>query len=69
MPAWLSAYFSFPSVEARALGISHLDGVAVAGSARIFPQMRVIPMGWAWALWMVQDIHASVLASAPGLQD
>ena len=36
-------------------------GVAVAPSRRVFPQRCVVPMGWTWALSLVQAAHEQIL--------
>ena len=66
MPWWLREYFCLPSVtgaELKSVGIYKLAGRFLADDEIIFPQMAVVPMGWCWALYLVQTAHAAILKS------
>ena len=38
-----------------------VDGVSVAPNCRRCPQLQEVPMGWTWALTLVQAAHESIL--------
>ncbi|CAK0894060.1 unnamed protein product, partial [Prorocentrum cordatum] len=66
-PCWLQPYFGLDCVRASELGVAELDGQAVRGDQILYPLMNVVPMGWKWALFMVQRIHEHVLDGVPEL--
>ncbi len=43
-------------MRAGAVGVTSVDGVAVSPSTRVFPRLRVVPMGWSHALWWCQRV-------------
>eukprot|EP00959_Pyramimonas_sp_CCMP1952_P316644 6627654-Pyramimonas_sp.AAC.1 len=55
------------AVKASEVGIAQLDGQYLAGGTMLYPLMNVVPMGWKWALYIVQRIHEHVLDGVPGL--
>ena len=66
IPPWLSELFSLDAVRAGELGITEVGGTAVDANRRVYPQLRVVPMGWTWALTLVQAAHERILdASSP----
>ncbi|CAK0855451.1 unnamed protein product, partial [Prorocentrum cordatum] len=67
MPAWLQPYFGMDAVKASEVGIAQLDGQYLAGDTMLYPLMNVVPMGWKWALCIVQRIHEHVLDGVPEL--
>ena len=72
MPCDLRTLFSLPSVPAGCLRSwnvpQHLGGEkSVEG--RVFPCLRVVPMGWNWAMWISQRIHSHQCLVATGLSE
>lgn len=60
LPASLRPLFSMPAVPnyfARQLigGAEH--GGLVSDEGWIYPMLRVVPMGWSWAMWLSQRVH------------
>ena len=68
LPQCLRDYFCLPSIRAKDVGISSLDGRRLKGDERLTPRLAVVPMGWSWALYMCQTIHES-LALESGLTE
>eukprot|EP00971_Amphidinium_carterae_P335053 6470705-Amphidinium_carterae.1 len=44
LPRWLCPYFSMPTIKAKSLGVSEVDGRPVTPDTRIIPQVAVAPM-------------------------
>jgi hypothetical protein len=68
----LSSFFCLPSVHVDMLkkwkvGNDVWDGRSVGD--RVFPAMKVMPMGWSWAMWVAQRIHCHVALTATGLPE
>lgn len=60
LPVGLRSLFSMPPVPSqllRQLGVdtSHLPGLDPSGW--VHPMLRVVPMGWSWAMWLSQRVH------------
>ena len=55
--------------EAHLLGLTHLDGGTLEPDAVIYPQLRVVPMGWSWGVSMIQEAHLFTLSGEEGLSD
>ena len=55
VPDSLGKVLALPAVRARHLGLSWLDGLSVGGDTMIQPYLRVLPMGWNWALHFCQS--------------
>ena len=66
LPKPLREVFGLPRVRARDVGVDHIDGVKVVGSAWIVPRLAAVPMGWSHALYICHSIHAE-LAERSGL--
>ena len=64
VPAWVSEYFCLPKVTAKEIGITHFQGHEVDADAGFFPQVAVAPMGWSWAMALVQKAHENLMAKA-----
>jgi len=67
LPVELRPLFSLPAVTASEIGISQVGGMYVGQQTRLYPQLRVVPMGWNWAMWIVQRVHESILLRCPKL--
>ena len=68
LPEELRSYFCFDAVQARSVGITHVDGYPVDGNAWIYPQMNVCPMGWSHALYVCQTAFETIVKETlPGV--
>ncbi|CAK0878156.1 unnamed protein product [Prorocentrum cordatum] len=56
LPIELRRYFVMRPILAGSVGVSSLGGSQVAPAAKLFPRLKVVPMGWSWALWWCQSI-------------
>ncbi|CAK0857930.1 unnamed protein product [Prorocentrum cordatum] len=56
LPIELRRYFVMRPVLAGSVGVSSAGGCLVAPTAKLFPRLKVVPMGWSWALWWCQSI-------------
>ncbi|CAK0838288.1 unnamed protein product [Prorocentrum cordatum] len=64
LPPGLSPYLSLPPASGLRLlqaGIHNVEGVPVLPGDRIFPQSRVVPMGWSWACYFAQSATTSLV--------
>ncbi|CAE7380279.1 gag-pol [Symbiodinium natans] len=68
LPQGLRRYFALPPIPASALPAG-VGVIAESEGELWYPRMKVVPMGWSWAMWIAQRIHqhqASVaLACSP----
>ena len=62
LPPGLRPSFCLPRVRSADLG-GLLSG-ELAGHEWVFPQMKVVPMGWSWSMWVAQRIHQHIAASS-----
>lgn len=51
LPPALQPQFSLRRFRAGAAGITEVGGQAVSAPTYIFPQLKVCPMAWNWALF------------------
>jgi hypothetical protein len=68
----LSSFFCLPSIHVDCLkkwkvGSNLWDGKSV--DDRVYPALKVMPMGWSWAMWVAQRIHCHVALTASGLSE
>ena len=66
LPEGLRGYFCLPSVSASQLGFD-IEGFSI-DDEHIYPALKVVPMGWSWAMWIAQRIHqyqATVALNVP----
>ncbi|CAK0845448.1 unnamed protein product, partial [Prorocentrum cordatum] len=65
LPTWARNYFCLPSLATRMLParLREALGPEVAARPKIAFRVRVVPMGWNWAVHFVQSAHLNVLAS------
>ena len=60
LPEGLRKFFCLPSVSAAQFS-KFLPGRAqnpdLCESNQVFPVLKVVPMGWSWAMWVAQRIH------------
>ena len=70
MPKELQTLFSLPGIPAELLRSwnvpDHLGGDASSGG-ETYPCLRVVPMGWSWAMWIAQRVHTQQCLVASGL--
>ncbi|CAK0873426.1 unnamed protein product [Prorocentrum cordatum] len=69
LPPGLSPYFSLPPVSGLRLlqaGIHNVEGLPVLPGDSIFPQSRVVPMGWSWACYFAQSATTSLVRRFSG---
>ena len=57
LPHELRKYFCLPQVDLRTVAPDHPRCVGTLGPVLIYPAMRVIPMGWNWAMFIAQRVH------------
>ncbi len=74
LPQELRRFFGLRPIEAKYLGVSEVDGIAVKPHQLLTPRLSVVPMGWSWALYLCQKMHErlvlqSGLSSSDRLQD
>ncbi len=67
LPSEFRPYFALPSIRAGDAGVAHTVEGAVASHDRVFPCLRVVPMGWNHALGACQMIHESMVTKLAGL--
>ncbi len=64
LPQQLRGYFGMRPCLAGDLGIGKLQGVDIAAGTRVYPRLKVLPMGWSHALWWCQNIHQRIVIEA-----
>lgn len=64
MPSYLRSYFCLPEIRPSPLAkLASQHGLVVpelqgwTDESSVFPQMKVIPMGWSWAMYFAQRIR------------
>ncbi|CAK0874607.1 unnamed protein product, partial [Prorocentrum cordatum] len=60
--------FALRPVRAGMMGVSVVGAKSVKASALLCPRLRVVPMGWSWAMWWCQWLMERV-AEASGCDD
>ena len=63
LPPGLRGYFALPPVAVHMLPPGLVDPSQVEGGMTR-PRMKVVPMGWSWAMWIAQRIHQHQAAIA-----
>ncbi len=61
----LRSYFSLPGCKAEDVGVTRINGESVKPSMIIYPQLKVVPMGWSHALWICQVAHQFIVDRNP----
>eukprot|EP00913_Durusdinium_trenchii_P006886 g6477.t1 len=69
LPSELQSLFCLPALAKSALQDWNIDMATVDCDAEgwTFPTLRVIPMGWSWAMWVAQRVHTHLCIEAGGL--
>ena len=67
LPSYLHPFFSLPPIRPRLLRhrIPELRGLEHLGE--VYPQMKVVPMGWSWAMFFAQRIHQHQVMIGTGI--
>ncbi|CAK0897361.1 unnamed protein product, partial [Prorocentrum cordatum] len=60
-PDYMVPWFGMRPLRARQLGVMVVDGLAVSEGAWVCPCLRVLPMGFAWAMRWTQQAHRELL--------
>ena len=68
MPEELRRFFGLRPVRAGKLGLEQLGGEALGPEEWLHPVVKVVPMGWSWALWWCQSVHEKI-AERGGLEE
>lgn len=63
LPSEFRDLFGMKPVQAREISLTSLGGRALSGRELVFPVFKVVPMGWAQALWLCQRCHEVVVDS------
>ena len=69
LPVQLRGYFGMRHCLAGDLGISKLHGVDITAGSRVYPRLKVLPMGWSHALWWCQNIHQRIVMEAGAFRE
>ncbi|CAE7247208.1 unnamed protein product [Symbiodinium sp. CCMP2592] len=64
IPDDLARMFTLPAIEAGRLGITSVDGNACGTKTLIVPYLKVLPMGWNWALHICQQVLLNAIDHA-----
>ena len=64
MPEELRKYFGLKPVRAGSLGLEEIGGRALHPDEWVYPVVKVVPMGWSWALWWCQSVHEKIAERA-----
>lgn len=70
LPEPLRAYFCLPPVSWSSMKDLMQDDAAFRvpdHEGWLWPQLRVIPMGWNWAMWIAQRVHQHISLKASNL--
>ena len=61
LPEFMVGWFALRPICAGAVGLRAVQGSAVRDSDRVYPCLRVLPMGFSWALHWTQQAHRLLL--------
>ncbi|CAK0875001.1 unnamed protein product, partial [Prorocentrum cordatum] len=61
VPDYMVPWFGMRPLRARQLGVKVVDGLAVSEGSWVYPCLRVLPMGFAWAMRWTQQAHRELL--------
>lgn len=64
MPESLRPWFGLQRVRAAALGVAEVGDHKLTGDEWVHPRVKIIPMGWTWALWWCQRINERICERA-----
>lgn len=63
LPTELRPFFTMRGVAAGEVGVSESGKIAVTPGQKIYPRLKVLPMGWSHALWWCQVIHQRIVST------
>eukprot|EP00435_Cladocopium_sp_Y103_P060578 s48_g22.t1 len=63
----LQDYFCLAPVRAEDVGVSVAQGKKLKPGDKVFPALKVVPMGWTLALWICQSAHEHVVDAHPAI--
>ena len=61
----LRGFFALPGVRAGDVGCSMVNGKKISETSKIYPCLKVVPMGWTHALWLCQAAHEHIVNLCP----
>ncbi|CAK0801682.1 unnamed protein product [Prorocentrum cordatum] len=61
VPDYMVPWFGMRPLRARQLGVKVVDGLAVSEGSWVYPCLRVLPMGFAWAMRWTKQAHRELL--------
>ena len=70
LPPELQPLFCLPALPLSLVqdwGFPELQRLEGDSEGLIFPMLRVVPMGWSWAMWIAQRVHQHLCLEASGL--
>lgn len=70
LPSSLQSLFCLPSLprsKVAAWGVNSSDLPEASSSGWVWPRLRVVPMGWSWAMYFAQRAHQHLCLQATGL--
>lgn len=65
LPVELRCLFGLPQVCARDVGVEWIGERKIASGAKVYPVLKVVPMGWTQALWVCQTCHECIVNEMP----
>ncbi|CAK0873971.1 unnamed protein product [Prorocentrum cordatum] len=65
LPAWARRYFTLPAIKSQCLPAAMRGQMGLArGTSELKFRFRVVPMGWSWAVHLIQQGHLHVMKRA-----
>ncbi|CAK0904390.1 unnamed protein product [Prorocentrum cordatum] len=65
LPAWARRYFTMPAIKSQYLTAAMRGQLGLArGTSELKFRFRVVPMGWSWAVHLIQQGHLHVMERA-----
>ncbi|CAK0874266.1 unnamed protein product, partial [Prorocentrum cordatum] len=65
LPAWARRYFTLPAIKSQYLPAAMRGQLGLAqGASELKFRFRVVPMGWSWAVHLIQQVHLYVMERA-----
>lgn len=68
LPEPLKPLFGLRAVKACDVGVTEVGGKGVQWHETLYPQLRVVPMGFSWALYLCQTMHERIVGQV-GAED
>ena len=65
LPEWARRYFTLPAIKAQYLPAAFRGRLGLArDTSELKFRFRVVPMGWSWAVHLIQQGHLHVMNTA-----